>query len=178
MGGLHNTLRRLVDQDGPVVLGLHHVGDAICTTNPTMSRGLTIAIWAAVALTDIIAEHPRDPFAQALALDDHIERNVQPLYDDQAVVDGARLAALRHAVFGHPLPKPRPTHPPRVSYVELRAAAQIDPAAFRAFWQVQALTRQPQHVYADPVVVADTRAARQRHPTKLGQSPARGYPAK
>ena len=35
MGGLHNTLRRLVVDDRPVVLGLHAVGDAVCTTNPT-----------------------------------------------------------------------------------------------------------------------------------------------
>jgi 2-polyprenyl-6-methoxyphenol hydroxylase-like FAD-dependent oxidoreductase len=170
MGGLHNTLRRLVDQDGPIVLGLHQVGDVVCTTNPTMSRGLTIAIWGAVALADIIADHPRDPLAQALALDDHIGRDVQPLYDDQAAVDGTRLAALRHTVFGEPLPEPTPTNASRVSYVELRAAAQTDPAAFRAFWQVQALTRRPQDVYTDPVVVADVRAALQPHQRMAAQA--------
>jgi len=36
MGGLHNTLRRLVVADRPVVHGLHVVGDSLCTpTRPS-----------------------------------------------------------------------------------------------------------------------------------------------
>lgn len=39
MGGLHNTLRRLVLDGQPAALGLHAVGDSVCTTNPTFGRG-------------------------------------------------------------------------------------------------------------------------------------------
>ena len=34
MGGLHNTLRRLVVDGSPVATGLLAIGDSVCTTNP------------------------------------------------------------------------------------------------------------------------------------------------
>ncbi len=102
MAGLHNTLRRLVVEDGPVVTGLHAIGDSVCTTNPTLGRGLTLAIQGAAALADTLAEHPCDPVAQALALDELIADHVAPYYEDQAAIDAERLALLRHTVFRRP----------------------------------------------------------------------------
>ena len=43
MAGLHNTLRRLVADGLPIATGLHAIGDSICTTNPTLGRGLALA---------------------------------------------------------------------------------------------------------------------------------------
>ncbi|MBX6342957.1 MAG: FAD-dependent monooxygenase, partial [Thermomicrobiaceae bacterium] len=43
MGALRNTLRRVVRDGRPLVRGLHLVGDAACTTNPTLARGLSLA---------------------------------------------------------------------------------------------------------------------------------------
>jgi 2-polyprenyl-6-methoxyphenol hydroxylase-like FAD-dependent oxidoreductase len=60
MAGLHNTLRRLVDGGSPVVTGLHAVGDSVCTTNPTLGRGLTLALTGAADLAGVIADHPAD----------------------------------------------------------------------------------------------------------------------
>ena len=48
MPGLHNTLRRLVAGGAPVITGLHAVGDSVCTTNPTLGRGLSLALSGAV----------------------------------------------------------------------------------------------------------------------------------
>jgi len=48
MAGLHNTLRRLVAGGAPVITGLHAVGDSVCTTNPTLGRGLSLALSGAV----------------------------------------------------------------------------------------------------------------------------------
>jgi hypothetical protein len=42
------TLRRLVVDGVPVVTGLHAVGDSVCTTNPTLGRGLSLALQGAV----------------------------------------------------------------------------------------------------------------------------------
>jgi hypothetical protein len=42
-------------------------------------------------------------------------------------------------------------------------AAQADPTAFRAFWEIYAMTRLPEDVYTDPRVVACTRAALRSH---------------
>ena len=44
MAGLHNTLRRLVADGARVVTGLHAIGDSVCTTNPTLGRGLSLAL--------------------------------------------------------------------------------------------------------------------------------------
>jgi 2-polyprenyl-6-methoxyphenol hydroxylase-like FAD-dependent oxidoreductase len=104
MAGLHNTLRRLVDGGSPVVTGLHAVGDSVCTTNPTLGRGLALALAGAADLAGVIAAHPADPAAQALALDSLVGAHVAVYYTDQAAIDQARLAGLRHAIYGTQVP--------------------------------------------------------------------------
>ena len=127
MAGLHNTLRRLVADGTPVATGLHAIGDSVCTTNPTLGRGL--ALTGAADLADTNSEHAADPAAQALALDRLVGAHVVPFYHDQAVIDAARLAMMRHTPSsarhrpgrprlpaGSPIPscaRPRPgTRPP------------------------------------------------------------------
>ena len=163
MGAVHNALRRLVVADAPVALGLHAIGDAVCTTNPTFGRGLSLALWGAADLVDVVASHGEDLAAQALALDARVVAHVAPYYEDQAVTDSARLAALRHAIYGTPVSEPSPSRSDRVTYAELRTAAWFDPTAFRAFWKVMGMIGLPDAVYADPDVVAATRAALHRH---------------
>jgi hypothetical protein len=87
---------------------------------------------------------------------------VVPFYADQAAIDGARLAALRHAILGEPLPDP-PVAPDRVTYAQLRTGAWFDPTAFRAFWNVMGMLRLPDEVYTDPEVVSATCGAIHRH---------------
>src|SRR5580700_8073757 len=138
MAGLDNTLRRLVADGIPVATGLHAIGDSACTTNPTLGRGLALALSGAADLADTIGEHPADPATQALALDRLAGAHVVPFYQDQAAIDAARLAMLRHTIFGAPPPPPAQT-PGRVSYSQLRVAASYDPAAFRAFWKINGM---------------------------------------
>ena len=159
MGGLHNTLRRLVADGAPVVTGLHAIGDSVCTTNPTFGRGLSLALSGACDLVDTLGKHPDDPIAQALVLDEHLGDHVAPYYEDQATIDSARLAMLRHVIFGAPSPAPPPETRDRVTYAQLRTAAASDPVAFRAFWKIHGTICRPDEVYADPDVVAVTRAA-------------------
>ena len=90
MGGLHNTLRRLVSGGSPVVTGLHAIGDVVCTTNPTLGRGLSLALAGAADLLDCVERHGEDWTAQALALDHLVTAHVAPFYEDQAVIDQAR----------------------------------------------------------------------------------------
>jgi hypothetical protein len=44
MAGLHNILRRLVVDGEPVVTGLLVVDESVCTTTPTLGRGLVLAL--------------------------------------------------------------------------------------------------------------------------------------
>jgi 2-polyprenyl-6-methoxyphenol hydroxylase-like FAD-dependent oxidoreductase len=156
MAGLHNTLRRLVTGGAPVVTGLHAIGDSICTTNPTLGRGLTLALSGIADLADTLSKHDGDWMAQALALDRLAADHVAPFYGDQAASDASRLAMLRHAIFGAPAPDPPPVLPDRVSYAQIRAAALLNPTAFRALWTINGMLRQPAEVYTDPQVVACT----------------------
>jgi 2-polyprenyl-6-methoxyphenol hydroxylase-like FAD-dependent oxidoreductase len=77
----------------PVATGLHAIGDTVCTTNPTLGRGLALALSGAADLVDTIGEHPADPAAQALALDRLADAHVVPFYQDQATIDAARLSS-------------------------------------------------------------------------------------
>jgi hypothetical protein len=162
MAGLHNTLRRLVADGTPVATGLHAIGDSVCTTNPTLGRGLALALSGAADLADAISEHPDDPAAQALALDRLVGAHVVPFYHDQAAIDAARLAMMRHTIFGAPPPRPSQT-PGRVTYFQLRVAASWDPTAFRAFWKINGMICPPDEVYTDPDVVARTQETLRRH---------------
>jgi hypothetical protein len=134
MAGLHNTLRRLVVDGRPVVTGLHAIGDSVCTTNPTFGRGVSLAPESAADLVDTVESHADDRTAQALSLDGLVADHIVPFYEDQAVVDYARLMNLRHTIFDDPAPAPPPLDSERVSYAQLRAAAPYDP--FRGFWRV------------------------------------------
>jgi hypothetical protein len=163
MAGLHNTLRRLVVDGTPVATGLLAIGDSVCTTNPTLGRGLALALAGAADLADTVARHGDDPVAQALALDRLVGEHVAPFYQDQAVIDAARLAMMRHTIFGDPAPPPGATADGRVSYPQLRVAGCYDPVAFRAFWKINGMVCPPEDVYTDPDVVACTRDALSRH---------------
>ena len=163
MAGLHNTMRRLVVNGAPIVTGLHAVGDSVCTTNPTLGRGLTLALSGAVDLVTTIETIGDDWVAQALTLDDLVGEHVQPFYEDQAEIDGGRLAMLRHTVECTPAPEPPPSRTDRVTYAQLRGAAMFDATAFRAFWTVQGMVRRPQEVYADPEVISAVHDTLEHH---------------
>ncbi len=158
MGGLDNTLRRLVVDGAPVVTGLHAVGDSVCTTNPTFGRGLGMAARGAADLVDVLAVHRDDVHTQALALDEAIGGHIAPWYADQAAGDAAFLATLRHTVLGDPAPDPA-SAPDRITFAELRAAAQVDADAFRAVWRIMGMVGRPSEVYTDPSLVARVRTA-------------------
>ena len=174
MAAVDNTLRRLVAGGAPVATGLHALGDAVCTTNPTLGRGLSLALWGAADLVDTLAEQGGELAGQALALDRRVGEHVAPFYEEQAAIDAARLAMLRHAIAGAPAPDPPPVAPDRVTYAQLRAAAQFDPTAFRAFWKIMGMLGRPDEVYSDPQVVAATREALSQH----GSGPSMAQPTR
>lgn len=157
MGGLHNALRRLVVNGRPVVTGLHAVGDSVCTTNPTFGRGLSMMMRGVAALSDALANHPDAPEAQALAMDAAVAEHIEPWYADQVATDSARLAMLRHTVLGAPSPPPLTSHADKITFAELRSAANIDPIAFRAVLQSMGMIGTPSDIYQNPDLVAKVR---------------------
>ena len=91
-GRLHNTYRGQLDASGRIGLpGLLHVGDTVCTTNPTAGRGIAIAMRQAVRMLELLDEHPGDPQAAALAFDAWCTEQVRPWYDDHVYWDADLL---------------------------------------------------------------------------------------
>jgi 2-polyprenyl-6-methoxyphenol hydroxylase-like FAD-dependent oxidoreductase len=87
-GRLHNTYRGQLDDTGkPGLAGLLHVGDTVCTTNPTAGRGIAIALRQATHLLRLLDEHPGDPAAAALDLDVYCEEQVRPWFTDHVYWD-------------------------------------------------------------------------------------------
>ena len=123
VAGPPNSLRRLVVDGAPVVTGLHCIGDSICTTNPTFGRGLSLAMWNVADLTEVVDEYADDWTRQSLALDHRIGQHVVPYFEEQAAVDSARLAPLRHTIVGEPAPVTEPPDRERITFTQLRAAA-------------------------------------------------------
>jgi hypothetical protein len=161
------------DQLGDVVVGIgvlrrrvvHAVGDSVCTTNPTLGRGLSMSPAGAADLVEAVGEHGGDPTALAVALDGRVGDHIAPFYEDQAVADAERLAMLRHTIFDAPATAPPPAGSGRVSYAQLRTAARFDPTAFRALCAVTGMIRRPDEVHADPDVVECVAETLRRHPT-------------
>jgi 2-polyprenyl-6-methoxyphenol hydroxylase-like FAD-dependent oxidoreductase len=159
MGAVQNTMRRLVVNAAPIVTGLIAVGDAICTTNPTLGRGLSVALSSAVDLLHVLERHPDDAKTQALAMDKLIGQHVLPFYQDQIAIDSARLASLEHTIFRGPAPEAVSPDSHRITFDQLRAASMYDAFAFRSFWKVMGMMSKPEDVYKDPQVVSHTHRA-------------------
>ena len=159
MGSVQNTLRRLVVDGSPVATGLHAVGDSVCTTNPTLGRGLPLALSGAIHLRDLIEAFGHQWTEQTIEYDTRIGNDTAPFYEDQVLIDSGRLAILQHRIFDAPVPIMPAVDPDRVSFSELRQAAMFDPGVFRAFWRLFGMLEKPDCVYTDPAVVACTKQA-------------------
>jgi 2-polyprenyl-6-methoxyphenol hydroxylase-like FAD-dependent oxidoreductase len=66
-GSLQNTYHAPLLDGAPPVHGLHFLGDAYCHTNPLFAWGLCLAVDYGFGLAGVIADHPDDVEAQALA---------------------------------------------------------------------------------------------------------------
>lgn len=87
-GRLRNTYRGQLDERGRVPLpGLVHVGDTVCTTNPTAGRGIAAGLRQARRLVELIGEHPVDLAVATEEFDRWCTANIRPWYDDHVYWD-------------------------------------------------------------------------------------------
>ena len=144
MGRLQNRRRRFVVDGRPVAPGLHAVGDASVCTNPLYGRGCTLAVVHAALLADVMADHPDDVVAQALAFDAATRRELMPWY---------RAAVAQDAQARRTDGTARPERG------GLLRAVRRDPDLFRAFLRVFNLLDRPEAVLARPDLGARIQAA-------------------
>ena len=156
MGAIQNTLRRTVRDGRPLVTGLHFIGDAACTSNPTLGRGVSYAAASAGRVAQIIAAHPDDLVAQALLLEEFVAHEIEPRFRENAQYDRARAQQMRADLAGQPPPEPPPAAEDAVRLEELLFAGLHDADLYRAsmrYWNLLADI----NLLSDPAVVARVR---------------------
>ncbi|MGF7236036.1 MAG: FAD-dependent oxidoreductase, partial [Frankia sp.] len=97
MAGLRNVFRPL---GASAPLGLHAVGDVVCTTNPHFGRGSSLAVAHALRLARAVAEAPGDPGHWRERDDAWIRDELRLWFEDARSIDRGRIAAWRAAVAG------------------------------------------------------------------------------
>lgn len=95
MGGLINRVRHFVDEDGPVALGIHAVGDASVCTNPLYGRGCSLGLVHGALFADMLRDHGDDLLALALAFDDATRRELYPWYEAAVQQDHTSTKLMR-----------------------------------------------------------------------------------
>jgi 2-polyprenyl-6-methoxyphenol hydroxylase-like FAD-dependent oxidoreductase len=121
-GHLRNTYRGQLDAEGRVPLpGLVHVGDVVCTTNPTAGRGIATSLLQARRLVALVGEHD-DIVDATLAFDAWCTEWIRPWFDDHMAWDADEVRQWA----GEDVDLSRP-----LTSGHIVAAVQADPSLMR-----------------------------------------------
>jgi 2-polyprenyl-6-methoxyphenol hydroxylase-like FAD-dependent oxidoreductase len=163
MSGIVDRQRRCVVAGTPVVTGLVAVGDALCCTNPSLGRGVTMGLMHAVGTAGVIGEHLDDPLALASAHDRMTQDLITPWYQGTVLQDRARKAQIDAAIEGRPAPHSE--GPGALMDLAFGTSMLYDPDVFRGMMEIVSMQALPEEVFARPgfadLVVA---AAQDREP--------------
>lgn len=159
---------RVFDPDGtPIATGLLPVGDAWACTNPSLGRGITMAVLHVVATVEAIADRLDRPAEVFAAWREATERVVQPWHVATNELDRARVAEMEACRIGSS--DGQPTDPATVAYL---AAAAVDPDVFRAGLEVATMLSPAAEVFKRPDLQARIAAGAGRRPN--GERPPAG----
>ncbi|KAB7770864.1 FAD-dependent oxidoreductase [Xanthomonas maliensis] len=149
-----NRFRHFVVDGQPVVVGVVAVGDALCITNPTYTRGMSLAMRHAFALADL-AQHDGldDPYRLAVQADSLAQRWVLPWHEDSVLQDRAR-GALWAGTATHVLPHDE------ITLQHVAAAARHDPVVWRALARRTGMLDRPEAIFAQTDVLERVRVLR------------------
>lgn len=150
MSGIPDRYRRFVVDGMPVATGVLAVGDAWACTNPSLGRGVSLAVKHAALLRDVVRKHADDPGELARAWDEVTEREVAPWYWMQVEMDRARHAEISALREGREPPAPEDDRG-KIAGAFL-AAAFHDPDLFRGFLDVMSCLTPPEEVLGRPGV--------------------------
>ena len=131
MGGIVDRYRRLAYGARPVATGVALAGDAWACTNPSLGRGMTLALMHAQRLRDTARSHLDDPREFAEAWDAVTESELTPWYRETVEEDRARLRQIE-ALRGGPALEPASDRSAAMRGAMFTAFA-YDPDVFRAF---------------------------------------------
>jgi 2-polyprenyl-6-methoxyphenol hydroxylase-like FAD-dependent oxidoreductase len=145
MGGLDNSLR-LPDPTQSPVTGFFGLGDAICTTNPSYGRGVSLGLSHAFLLADLLAEQPRVSQAQAAEFARRTAELVRPWFEEAVANDRGRAGMWEAALHGQ-----APQRPPAglVTFGLAVAASTADEVVWRRVANVMMMLAPPRALYGD-----------------------------
>jgi hypothetical protein len=118
-GRLYNTYRTQLNDVGQVAAnGLIFAGDAVCTTNPAVGRGVATSLMQAQRLLALLDEHRHDFISCSLEFDRWCAENIKPWFSDHVYWD----AELIRRWSGHDVDLTRPLPSDLIM-----AAIEVDP---------------------------------------------------
>ena len=151
MSKIEDRYRRLVVDGEPVASGLVALADSWACTNPSLGRGLSLGLWHALLLRDVIREHgTEDRSGVPTAFDAVTEAELTPWYRSTLWWDRHRLTDVR-AAMGVPTGPVDDVRWHR--WLRLGAAMNDHPELLMAFLEVIKLDSRPEEVVERPAIV-------------------------
>jgi hypothetical protein len=90
MGQLRNTSRRFVSEGRPLARGVIALGDSRCHTNPRYAWGLSLALYQAFLLCELLDRHDHDAEGAGLAFEDAVAPWTSAVFATATATDNER----------------------------------------------------------------------------------------
>lgn len=161
MSGIVDRRRRMVLDGTPVVTGILPVGDALCCTNPSLGRGMTMGLMHAAGTAEVTRDNLGDPLALAIEHDRMSQDRIVPWYRHTVELDRARKREIDASIAGEPAAAeadaaareaatPGGAGPNSPAWAQLQVAMLYDADVFRAFLEIISLLTLPEEMMARP----------------------------
>ncbi|GAB3886411.1 FAD-dependent oxidoreductase [Kibdelosporangium lantanae] len=144
MGGLDNRLRLSATDPAHPIPGLIPVGDAVCTTNPSYGRGMSLALQQIYGLADVLTKYPTVSAEQAVAVAVLADSVFRPWYELSVRNDRERIARWRASIEGR---EPPPVE--HLTLMQLIAAGATDVVVWRRASRFLTSLVRPEEVFCD-----------------------------
>lgn len=134
-GRLYNTYQTQLNDAGQVAMnGLIFAGDSVCTTNPSVGRGVATSLMQAQRLVGLLNEHQCDFTSCSLEFDHWCAENIKPWFSDHVYWD----AELIRRWSGHDVDLTRPLPSDLIT-----AATEVDPEMLKVVGPYMAMLAPP-----------------------------------
>jgi 2-polyprenyl-6-methoxyphenol hydroxylase-like FAD-dependent oxidoreductase len=150
MAKIEDRYRRYAVDGQPVATGVVAVGDAWACTNPSLGRGITIGLYHALVLRDLLRRQtPDDAMAFATAFDQVTTEQVEPWYRTTLWYDRHRLGEIEALLAGSTY---EPDDPAWDLIKGLDVALTQDGELLRSFGELVSLISRADDVFSRPGV--------------------------
>lgn len=155
MAGISDRERSIVKEGAPIATGVIPISDAWACTNPSLGRGITMAMMHIDALIPSIVESLNRPQQMVEAWHAVTETHVQPWHRSTLVADRARnkeMDAIRTGLVGPSDVASNVVDKTDEAQVAFYAAMMTDQHAFRAGLEIAGLFATPDEVTSRPEI--------------------------